>query len=122
YDGLELLEGDLDYVLGWDRVAPLTYREIDNLEPTAERLQALSAERVANDPSFTELMEAIAKRREADGIVSLALETRRKELESFPQPASDDEEDQRNDDIILDEATRIMGDWLTSKVTQAQPG
>ncbi|MBW1881825.1 MAG: PDZ domain-containing protein, partial [Deltaproteobacteria bacterium] len=28
FDGLELLEGDLDYVLGWDRVAPLTYREI----------------------------------------------------------------------------------------------
>jgi len=128
FDGLELLESDLDYALPWDRVAPLAYHEMGDLDSTAERLQAISAERVANDPEFTELMEAIAKRTEADGKVSLSLETRKKELESFGENALDEDqaddegEDHGGDDMILDEATRIMRDWLAPRVTQAQPG
>jgi len=48
---------------------------------------------------------------------------RRKELASLQELLSDDEdEEERTDDIVLDEATRIMRDWLVPRFTQAEPG
>ena len=70
-------------------------------------------------------MAAIARRKDADSIVSLNLDERRAELTSEPpEPEGaeeEEEDDQEGPDPILDEATRIMRDWLGSKTT-AQAG
>lgn len=129
FDGLDFLESDLDYALSWDQVAPLEYRPWANLEATSAELEALSRARIATDPAFAELTEQIARRSSDNSVVSLNLDVRRAELESnneSPEPDEDADDDASRDDdgpdIVLDEAARIMRDWLLSSKTTAQAG
>ncbi len=123
WDGLDLLESDLPNPLPWDRVRPLEYRRWGELDTTAQSLQALSHARVSQHADFTELLDAIEKRRDDDGLVSLNLETRRAELaqgaEAPEVPEEGEAEEDGGDDIVLDEATLVMRDWLTGVVSTA---
>ena len=126
YDGLDLLESDLHYALSWDRVSPLKYHHWADLHTAAQSLGALSKARVSHDPDFAELDKAIKTREDEGSVVSLNLAKRKAEVQPPKDPSTEDgaaEGDKKDHkDIVLDEATRIMRDWIQGGITTAQSG
>lgn len=125
YDGLDVLESDLEYALGWDKVGPVPYRQVADLGTDVTWLRDRSARRIAESEEFRELKEEIARRAGDDDTVSLNLEVRRKEMEqskhdpllsaAAEEPTTEEEEPEYDDenDFVLQEAGRVLRDWVS---------
>jgi len=123
YDGLEVLEGDLDTALAWDEIPMIPHASAGSFDEVLPELRAASAARVKANEDFQELAERLAERerRRANPEVSLVLETRRKELLAFEEEEADeDEEDEaggaETPDFLLEEALHVLAD-LTERVS-----
>ena len=123
YDGLEVLEGDLDTALAWDEIPMIPHARAGSFDDVLPALRKASAERVAKSEDFQELAEQLAERerRRADPEVSLHLETRRQELLAFEEDAAEEEEDDEaggaeTPDFLLMEALHVLAD-LTERTS-----
>ena len=83
YDGMR--EKELPHALPWDEIEPANYTTVAQLSAIIPQLAALSKARVAKNPEFNYLMEDIARSEkfEKENLVSLNMESRKKELAEF---------------------------------------
>lgn len=120
-DSMEVGEEYLPRALMWSTVFPALYRHTANLESILPVLKQQSEERQQNDPQFMayrNLVEQLGERQKASEI-SLNLDERlkfahsEKELQKLLQntDGKDAEKDKKNQDIILDEALKILSDF-----------
>jgi carboxyl-terminal processing protease len=120
-DSMEVGEEYLPHALMWSTVFPALYRRKADLDSILPVLKQQSEERQQKDPRFMayrSLVEQLGERQKASEI-SLNLEERlklarsEKELQKLLQNADvkDAEKDKKNQDIILDEALKILSDF-----------
>lgn len=128
FDGLDVLEGDLDHALAWDEIPMLPHARAQGFDAVLPQLREASAARVATSEDFQELAEQVAERKRRDGIpeVSLQLEARRKELEAFQEKEEEEVDDAPDAEgeaeasssgsetpaYLLDEALHVLGDLI----------
>jgi len=114
YDGLEVLEGDLDTALKWDEIPMIPHARAGSFEEVLPELRSASAERVKQSEEFQELAEQLAERerRRADPNVSLSLETRRQELLALQEGEEEEEEEEEVEtpDFLLMESLHVLAD------------
>jgi carboxyl-terminal processing protease len=126
YDGLDVLEGDLDHALVWDEIPMLPHAKAEGFDDVLPKLREASTRRVTASEDFQELAEQIAERerREADPQVSLNLEARRLELLAF-QKEEEEEEEEGEEEVVggktptylLDEAVHVLADLIELRST-----
>ncbi len=121
FEGLDVLESDLEYPLPWNKISPARYKPLAEL-PDVPALAANSRNRIAIDPEFSYLAEDIAFREEqnAKNTVSLHKATREKEIAEAEAIEAKREEERKargwdgesDIDPVLDEAVHIARDWV----------
>lgn len=81
WDGIDVLESDLDRALAWDEVSAARYSSLP-MDVDLAGLRSASAARVASEPVFGWLAEDVAERarREEERRISLNRETREREV------------------------------------------
>lgn len=120
-DSMEVGEEYLPRALMWSTVFPALYRRTANLDSILPVLKQQSEERQQKDPQFMayrSLVEQLGERQKASEI-SLNLDERlkfarsEKELQKLLQntDGKDVEKDKKNQDVILDEALKILSDF-----------
>ncbi len=124
FDGLEVLEGNLDHALSWDEIPSIPHPTAGGFDDVIGELRKRSSERISKDEAFQEMQEEHAERkvRMAQQEVSLQLEARRAELAKAR--ADDDAEKEKEDEEVaeetrsrtpepmLDEALRVLADLI----------
>lgn len=119
-DFMEVGEEFLPYAIPYSAIDPAPFEPEGNLKPVIAGLLEKSELRRANDPCYrahAELLESVSKRMNAD-TVSLnfkeRLETARqeRELDSLMRDADSPEADSKNNDVVLAETLRILGDFI----------
>jgi len=128
FDGLDVLEGDLDHALAWDEIPMLPHARAAGFDDVIGDLRKASAKRVAASEDFQELAEQVAERERRRAIpeVSLQLEARRQELLAFQKEEAEEEaeaeaegeEEASGSDTpayLLDEAVQILHDLVEMK-------
>jgi carboxyl-terminal processing protease len=120
-DSMEVGEEYLPRALMWSTVFPALYRRTADLESILPVLKQQSEERQQKDPQFMayrNLVEQLGERQKASEI-SLNLDERlkfarsEKELQKLLQntDGKGEEKEKKNQDIILDEALKILSDF-----------
>ena len=120
-DSMEVGEEYLPHALTWSTVFPALYRRSASLDSILPVLKQQSEERQQSDPQFTayrSLVEQLGERQKARE-VSLNLDERlkfarsEKELQKLLQKTDgkDEEKNKKNQDIILNEALKILSDF-----------
>ncbi len=120
-DSMEVGEEYLPHALMWSTVFPALYRRTADLESILPVLKQQSVERQQKDPQFVayrSLIEQLGERQKASEI-SLNLDERlnfarsEKELQKLLQKTDgkDPEKDKNHQDIILNEALKILSDF-----------
>ena len=120
-DSMEIGEEYLPHALMWSTVFPALYRRTADLESILPVLKQQAAERQQKDPQFTayrHLVEQLGERQKSNEI-SLNLDERltfarsEKELQKLLQKTDgkDAGKDKNNQDVILDEALKILSDF-----------
>jgi carboxyl-terminal processing protease len=120
-DSMEVGEEYLPHALTWSTVFPALYRRSASLDSILPVLKQQSEERQQSDPQFTayrSLVEQLGERQKARE-VSLNLVERlkfarsEKELQKLLQKTDgkDEEKNKKNQDIILNEALKILSDF-----------
>lgn len=84
WEGIDVLESDLDGHLAWDEIGAARYSPLGNA-PSLSALRSASAARIASEPVFGWLAEDVAERarRRADDRISLDETTRKHERETI---------------------------------------
>ena len=130
-DGLSVLEGDLNFALGYDEIAPAALHKTYTLSANLDTLRAASATRLSASLAFQYMEEDKTRRQAREGQpLSLNLTSRQAELtaaeeratlrkaalgiEECPEEAEDCEEERL--DAIQDEVLAIVGDWLANPI------
>ncbi len=130
YDFMEVGEDKLPNPIKCVPVNKAAYTPVTDLSTIIASLQQKSTERLGDDPRFAaykKLLQRIEKIN-SNKEISLNIEERRKmavadkelsELQEKLMPATDDgiasddgEEDEEHSDIVLDEAVKVMGDYM----------
>lgn len=120
-DSMEIGEEYLDHALPWTQVRSAYYRPWDpSVKPFIPELQTRSAERIAASEEFKEFMERREKIRERMQTpeISLNLSNRveeilaEREIEEMQEEMLAQDDDEEKEDIILDEALRILSDLI----------
>lgn len=124
FDGLDVLEGDLDHALKWDEIPRIPHATAGGFADVLPELRKRSQQRVATDEAFVEMKDEHAERekRLADPTVSLSLEARRAELAEFKADEEEEEEpeeveegeerESRTPEPLLDEGVRVLADLI----------
>ena len=133
FDSMEVGEEYLPHALTWSTVFPALYRRAADLDSILPALKLRSEERQQKDPKFAayrSLVEQLGERQKASDI-SLNLEERlklarsEKELQELLQDTNgkDAKKEKKNQDIILNEALKILSDFtiLQQKPTDVTP-
>ncbi len=130
-DVMDLGENALEHALPWDTVRPAMYRTVDGWTELIPILAEQSRERLKGDPEFQSFFakrERLEERYETK-TVSLSLDTRIKEAEAEKELDDiqsgaflDDEEKDKDNDIVLKETLHILSDMIDLKKSgQARP-
>jgi carboxyl-terminal processing protease len=122
WDGLEVLEGDLDSALAWDEIPPIPHSTAGGFADVLPGLIASSKQRVAGSGEFQKMAEDVAKRekRMADPTVSLNIEARRAEFaaataEEKEEAKDEVESESRTPKMLLDEGVNVLADLVAAK-------
>ena len=117
FDGLDGREGDLENALPYDEIAPARYKRVAASPADVPALREKSAARIAASPAFQAMAELQQVRKQREGApTSLDLDARKAERDAWDALEEKAEKAGLNgdQDVILEEATRIMADWLAS--------
>ncbi len=123
FDGLDVLESDLDHALAWDEIPSIPHATAGGFGDVLPELRKRSAARVASSEDFQEIAETLrdldARRQEQT--VSLQLEARRVEFAEAKAEADAEEEPEAEEEggsdshtpkAILDEGVRVLSDLV----------
>ena len=123
-DVMDLGEDSLEHALPWDTVRPAMYRTVEGWTELVPLLAEQSRERLESDPEFQNFFAKRnrLKERYETKTVSLSLETRieeaeaEKELDDIQSGAFlDDEDEDKDNDIVLKETLRILSEMIDLK-------
>ena len=110
---LEIGEKHNEYALEWERIKKLNYRTIDRTTPYLKQLAAASSSRLANDKSFKEITEGIAKyKKELENRTRISLKEKPQETNSSSKVKKENDQLTIADDAHLQETLRIASDYL----------
>lgn len=131
-DVMDLGENSLEHALPWDTVRPALYRTVSGWAEMKPTLAERSSQRLENNPEFQTLLvrrERLKERYETK-TVSLSLDSRikeaedEKELDDIQSGAfldKEDGEEDKNDDLVLNEALQILADMVDLKQGKPLP-
>ncbi len=117
-------EADLDYPVAFDRVEPLNYKRMSNVDPTmVNRLQHLSAQRTEHSEDFQKVVKNITKYKQQKQKKTVTLNEQKflaerkelnadKEEEKTLEKMNDPNEPAIKRDYYLNEALAITVDYL----------
>jgi carboxyl-terminal processing protease len=103
---LDVGEGDLDYSLPFDKVAPADYKRFDEVNPTlVDQLHRLSEQRVTQSKDFQKVVRNIARYKEQKAKKYITL-NEAKFLKERSELNADKEEEKAIDDLLLDSGVK----------------
>jgi carboxyl-terminal processing protease len=123
WDGLEVLESDLDHALAWDEIPPVPHPTAGGFADVLPALRSASAARVTANADFQELQADLAEReaRRADKTMTLNLEARRQELLAANAKSEEEKEEEaeeagsRTPPYLLDEGLHVLADLVDAR-------
>ena len=121
---LEMGEKFYDYALEWERIKRTKYTPQQRTLPYVPQLATASAQRIKNTPQFQEIISKIDKfKKQTEERTRVSLKEKPVEQEksktektkvvtSTPTPTADNQQDELREDVYLQEALKVAGDYL----------
>ena len=141
-DSLDIGEDKLTYALPFSRIGFADYANAWDMYACADKLRSLSAERTAADPRFVKHLENVKGMREISDREDVSLEygarlaqmKADRELRELDDAESEDDDEEtaakkrrrkrnepKENDVVLDEAYRILSDLIRMKGDEEMP-